>query len=46
MNISTVKKVYLIITLSLVIVSWNVLQDDSFVFKTESQKLELKIKKV
>ena len=43
MNISTVKKVYLIITLSLVIVSWNVLQDDSFVFKTESQKLELKI---
>lgn len=40
---SRVKKVYLIPILSFLIVSWNTLQDNSFVFQKESQKLELKI---
>jgi hypothetical protein len=43
MNISKVKKVILILILSFLIVSWNTLQDNSFVFQKESQKLELKI---
>jgi hypothetical protein len=43
MNISRVKKVYLIVILSFLIVSWKILQDSSFVFQKESQKLELKI---
>lgn len=43
MNISRVKKVYLIPILLFLIVSWNTLQDNSFVFQKESQKLQLKI---
>ena len=43
MNISIVKKVYLILILSFLIVSWNIIQDNSFVFQKESQKLVLKI---
>ena len=43
MNICRVKKVYLIPILSFLIVSWNSLQDNRFVFQKESQKLELKI---
>ena len=42
-SVFRVKKVYLIIVLSFLIVSWNSIQEDSFVFQKEGQKLELKI---